>query len=297
MHQLLVGSLCHATRGFLYRLAERPLARYEESRLESAPALSALAIAELGSVPPYHLSKRELSKFLIDFACASSVLEGGTYSLLDTQALIDYGERSQGKPVADAFLVLNHKEAFEYLYEHLSFDAIYKVQDLLTSDHDLVELRDTPHFLPADERGKVREFAEVDIRFSTYLPPFRPGSGYLQDMLHKILQTAQTLAPVQAAFYLLTRIPYLQPFKDGNKRTSRAICNVPLLQAGLPPISFVDFAKQDYIISMLAFYELGDIRLAEQCFIAAYKKSIARLALSPRRAEQRSYRFRNAPGA
>ena len=83
--------------------------------------------------------------------------------------------------------------------------------------------------------------------------------------------------PVQAAFYLLTRIPYLQPFQDGNKRTSRAMCNVPLLQAGLPPISFVDFAKQDYIISMLAFYELGEVRLAERCFVAAYKKSIARL--------------------
>jgi Fic family protein len=85
------------------------------------------------------------------------------------------------------------------------------------------------------------------------------------------------LPPVQAAFYLLTRIPYLQPFQDGNKRTSRALCNVPLLQAGLPPISFVDFAKQDYIVSLLAFYELGDVRLAERCFVAAYKKSAARL--------------------
>lgn len=256
---------------------DRPLARYQESLLGAMPSLSESALVALDGIPAHSLSKRELSKFLIDFACASSVLEGGTYSLLDTQALIDYGERSQGKPLADAFLVLNHKEAFEYLYDHLDLASIYKVQDLLTNDHELAELRDAPHFLPADQRGKVREFSEVDIRFSTYLPPYRPGSGYLQDMLNRIIETSKTLSPVQAAFYLLTRIPYLQPFQDGNKRTSRAMCNVPLIQAGLPPISFVDFAKQDYIISMLAFYELGDIRLAEQCFVAAYKKSAARL--------------------
>lgn len=256
---------------------ERPIALYKEILLSPEPGLSDAAMADLGPLPAYAMNKRELSKFLIDFACASSLLEGGTYSLLDTQALIDYGEKSQGKPLADAFLVLNHKEAFEYLYDHLDLNAIYKVQDLLTNDHELSELKDAPHFLPAEQRGKVREFGEVDIRQSTYMPPFRPGSGYLQEMLNKILATSKQLSPVRAAFYLLTRIPYLQPFQDGNKRTSRAMCNVPLLQAALPPISFVDFAKQDYIVSMLAFYELGDIRLAERCFVAAYKKSAARL--------------------
>lgn len=272
------GDALAAIKAYMNRpYTERSIATYQESLLLPTPALSDVAMAELGTLPAYAMTKRELSKFLIDFACASSVLEGGTYSLLDTQALIDYGEKSAGKPLADAFLVLNHKEAFEYLYDHLDLQSICKVQDLLTSDHDLAELKDTPHFLPAEQRGKVREYGEVDIRLSTYLPPYRPGSAYLQEMLDRVLKTAQSLPPVQAAFYLLTRIPYLQPFQDGNKRTSRALCNVPLLQAGLPPISFVDFAKQDYIVSLLAFYELGDVRLAERCFVAAYKKSAARL--------------------
>lgn len=257
---------------------DRALARYREGLLDADPGLSQQSVQRFDVVTGYTLTRRELAKFLIDFSCASSVLEGGTYSLLDTQALIEYGEKSAGKPVEDAFLVLNHKEAFEYLHGNMSLDAIYKVHDLLTSDHDLSELKDTIHFLPQDERGVVREYADVDIRFSTYLPPFRPATGYLGDMLEKVLATAQGISnPVQASFYLLTRIAYLQPFRDGNKRTSRAMCNVPLVQAGMPPISFVDFGKQDYIISMLAFYELGDVRLAEQCFVQAYEKSISRL--------------------
>lgn len=257
---------------------QRAVAQYKELLLEPVPNLSAESLLDFDGLPPYKLDKRQLARFLIDFASASSALEGGTYTLLDTQALIEYGEKSAGKPLADAFLVLNHKEAFEYLYDHLHLDAIYQVHDLLTSDHDLPELQDTIHFLPKHQRGIVRAHGDIDIRLSTYMPPFRPGTDYLQKMLERILDTAKRISnPVQAAFYLLTRIPYLQPFQDGNKRTSRAMCNVPLISAGLPPISFVDFTKRDYIVAMLAFYELGDARLAERCFIDAYKKSIQRL--------------------
>lgn len=260
---------------------ERVLAPYREERLAPLPGLSDEAALKFRDIARYQLGKRELAKFLIDFACASSVLEGGTYSLLDTQALIEYGEKSPGKPLEDAFLVLNHKEAFEYLYDNMRLDAIYRVHDLLTSDHDLPALAGSRHFLPANERGVAREYAEIDIALSTYLPPFRPGAGYIARALERVLETADSIQdPVQAAFYLLTRIPYLQPFKDGNKRTSRAVCNVPLIRAGLPPISFVDFGKQDYIVSLLAFYELGDTRLAEHSFVEAYRKSITRLGIA-----------------
>ena len=259
---------------------ERVVASYREERLAPLPGLSDEAALKFRGIAKHPLDKRELGKFLIDFACASSVLEGGTYSLLDTQALIAYGEKSTGKPLEDAFLVLNHKEAFEYLHGNLRLDSIYRVHDLLTSDHGLPELAESRHFLPAEQRGVPREYAEIDIALSAYLPPFRPGTGYIAKALERVLETADSIQdPVQAAFYLLTRIPYLQPFKDGNKRTSRAICNVPLIRVGLPPISFVDFGKQDYIVSLLAFYELGDTRLAERCFVEAYTKSIARLGI------------------
>lgn len=268
-----------ALRAYFARLhTERPVARYREELLGAEPGLSLASAQRFDRVSGYSLTRRELGRFLVDFSCASSVLEGGTYTLLDTQALIEYGEKSAGKPLEDAFLVLNHKEAFEYLHGHMSLDSIYKVHELLTDDHGLPELKAAAHFLPKEDRGVAREFTDVDIRFSTYLPPFRPGTGYIKAMLEKVLETAAAMAnPVQASFYLLTRIAYLQPFKDGNKRTSRAMCNVPLVLAGMPPISFVDFGKQDYIVSMLAFYELGDPRLAEQCFVQAYEKSIARL--------------------
>lgn len=257
---------------------QRPLASYQEGLLQESPNLERQYLEQFSNLPNYQLDKREMAKFLIDFSCASSTLEGGTYSLLDTQVLIDYGEKAADKPLEDAVLVLNHKQAFEYLYNHMNLDSIFMVHDLFTNDHQHSELKNSRHFLTQEFRGKVREHNDIDIALSSYLPPFRPGTGYLEKMLNHIKNTANNIEnPIQAAFYLMMRIAYLQPFQDGNKRTSRAMCNVPLIQANLPPISFVDFDKKDYIVSMLAFYELGDTSLAQSCFVRAYHKSIARL--------------------
>lgn len=257
---------------------QRKFAPYRENQLAIEPGIAQDKLTTLSQANYQPLDKRHLSQFLVDFSCASSALEGSSYSLLDTQSLIEYGERSKDKPLKDAFLVLNHKEAFEYLYDHPQLDSIFKVHALLTNDHDLPELTESEHFLSKQDRGVPREYSDVNINASAYLPPFRPGAGYIVKMLDLILDRAtQIKDPIQSSFYLFTRLPYLQPFRDGNKRTSRAMCNVPLMQAGLPPISFVDFEKKDYITSTLAFYELGDTRLAGKCFVDAYRKSQERL--------------------
>lgn len=256
-------------------LADRPFAKYREELLEYHPSLEHFKLKPASGLK---IDKRDLVQFLVDFACASSALEGGTYSLLDTQALIEYGEKAEGKPISDAFLVLNHKNAFEYLYDHLALESIFEVHKRLTDDHGLPDLKGSAHFLESEQQGVVREYEEVRINTTTYSPPFRPGTGYLKKMLEYILATSTSIEdPIESAFYLLTRLPYLQPFADGNKRTSRAMCNVPLMLAGLPPISFMDFGKQDYIISMLSFYELGDTKFAAATFSSAYQKSCRRL--------------------
>ncbi|PPC84843.1 MAG: hypothetical protein CTY35_00540 [Methylotenera sp.] len=262
---------------------ERAVARYQESLLLHSQASHLLLEVnphlEILKSNAAHdkLDKREFVQFLIDFSCASSALEGGTYSQLDTQALIQYGEVAEGKSIEDAFLILNHKRALEYLYANLSLSSAVEVHRLMTDDHNLPELQGSIHFLNKEKMG-IREYDEVNIQTTTYHPPFRPGTGYIKKMFNQIIETAESIAdPVDSAFYLFSRIPYLQPFSDGNKRTARALCNVPLLRAGLPPISFIDFSKRDYIISMLSFYELGDTRYAEKTFAKSYLKSINRL--------------------
>jgi Fic family protein len=258
----------------------RPIAPFKEAMLAKSPnidpekALRLQALTGLSSV----LDKKFLSNFLIDFSWGSSVLEGGTYSDLDTQALILYGERNPDKSVEDALLVLNHKQAIEHLWSNRTLDVanICAMHGMLTNRHNMPEVEDSDHFLPSAQRGVPREYEDVNLGRSAYLPPFRPGSGYIKKALTEIVAVANDLPPVESAFYLMTRIPYLQAFANGNKHTARLAANLPLLTHGLLPISFVDFKRAQYIQGMAAFYELNNLQIIEATFINGYVRSIIR---------------------
>lgn len=258
----------------------RPAVGFHEEQLLPEPGIAPEKAARLRKLNAISrpLDRKFLADFLIDFSWASSLLEGGTYSAIDTQALIEYGQRNPEKPVEDALLILNHKNAIEYLWTHreLSPATLCKLQSLLTDRHGVAEAADSEHFLPDGQRGVPREYEEVRLGRSAYGPPFRPGTGYIGRALVQIVDTAAKLEPVAAALYLMTRLPYLQAFANGNKRTSRLAANLPLLAAGMLPISFVDFTKADYVLGMSAFYELGDIQIIERAFIQGYVRSIVR---------------------
>lgn len=258
----------------------RPTVGFQEQLLQATPGIDpdwADRLVRL-QTRARTLDRKFLADFLIDFSWASSVLEGSTYSSIDTQALVEYGERNPDKPVEDAVLILNHKNAIQFLWVHreLSTVNLCKIQALLTDDHGLTEVEASDHFLPPPQRGVPREYQDVRLGRSAYSPPFRPATGYIAKAFAQILETAATLPPVQAAFYLITRIPYLQVFSNGNKRTSRLAANLPLLQAELLPISFVDFRKAEYVLGMAAFYELGDTQVLQNVFIEGYVRSIIR---------------------
>jgi Fic family protein len=259
---------------------ERPAVGYREEQLLPVPSIAPEKAERLHKLNARSrpLDKKFLADFLIDFSWASSVLEGNTYSAIDTQALIEYGQRNPDKPVEDALLILNHKNAIEYLWQHreLSVETLCQLQSILTDRHGIVEAMDSDHFLPDEQRSVPREYEEVRLGRSAYSPPFRPGTGYVGKALEQIVDTAKTLDPIDAAFYLMTRIPYLQAFANGSKRTSRLAANLPLLSAEMLPISFVDFLKADYITGLSAFYELGDIQIIERAFIQGYVRSIVR---------------------
>jgi Fic family protein len=52
----------------------------------------------------------------------------------------------------------------------------------------------------------------------------------------------------------MTGVAYVQAFTDCNKRTGRVIANLPLLQASLPPLSFISVDKEAYTRGLLAYY-------------------------------------------
>lgn len=50
---------------------------------------------------------------------------------------------------------------------------------------------------------------------------------------------------------MLVHVPCLQPFANTNKRTSRLAANMPLFQANLCPLTFVDVPEAAYSRAIL----------------------------------------------
>jgi len=222
-----------------------------------------------GQQPAGTYARKVLGPLLIDLSWSSSRLEGNRYSLLATEELFKLGTAASD---LDAVMLLNHKAAIEFMVDAVpgygltaavirNLHAIL-MQDLLTDAAGL---------------GNIRRKV-VNIGDTTYVPAQAPL--LLEEMFERIVEKArQVKNPVEAAFFLWVNLAYLQPFEDGNKRTSRLSANIPLMLYNCAPLSFLDVEPQDYAYAMMGVYEHCDVALAADLFEQAYRRSIRKYAV------------------
>ena len=210
-----------------------------------------------------------LGRLLIDLSWNSSRLEGNTYSLLETKRLIELGETAIDKDVAEAQMIINHKEAIEYIVESADEERITSHE--ICSIHALLSenlLGD-----PAAS-GKVRTI-RVEIGGSTYLPLENPQ--VLQECFDLFVEKVNAITdPFEQSLFSLVQLSYLQAFQDVNKRTSRLLANVPLVRANLKPLAFTDVDQGAYVKALLGVYENTDVSLMRDLFLWAYNRSAQR---------------------
>ena len=59
--------------------------------------------------------KKIYKRLLLDLSWNSSRLEGNTYFLLETEKLLESGKEAPGKDHVKVQMILNHKEAIEFI--------------------------------------------------------------------------------------------------------------------------------------------------------------------------------------
>ena len=250
--------------------AYRPNDTYYLSPAERAH-LRQVGTPMIAEQPAGTYARQILNRLLIDLSWNSSRLEGNTYSLLDTRRLIDFGEEAEGKERLEAQMILNHKDAIEFLVgtaEEIGFNryTILNLHALLANN------------LLADPNaaGRLRHIG-VGIEGSTFHPLEMPQ--LVEECFNQILSTASAIAdPFEQAFFVMVQLPYLQPFDDVNKRVSRLSANIPLIKRNLSPLSFEGVPRPAYTSAVLGVYELNRIELLRDVFIWAYERSAARYA-------------------
>jgi Fic family protein len=66
-------------------------------------------------------------------------------------------------------------------------------------------------------------------------------------------------------------ISYVQPYADGNKRTSRMLTNAIFLAHDLYPLSYRSVNEDDFKKALILFYEQGSIYEIKKLFIEQIK--------------------------
>ena len=211
-------------------------------------------------------AQRISERLLVDLSWASSRMEGNTYSILETERLIRFGQEVSGKDRKEVVMILNHKEAIKYVIDNLG--------DISISRPDLFNI----HALLADGllvdpgmAGRLRRMP-VGISNSSY----RPLDDFItiEEEFDVLVEKAASIAdPFEQSFFLLVHIPYLQAFEDINKRTSRVSSNIPLLKADLAPMSFLTMDDAAYINGLIGIYEFNNVSLLREAYIDCYLAS------------------------
>jgi hypothetical protein len=233
--------------------------------------LAAVGGTHVAEQPVGTYARQILNRLLIDLSWNSSRLEGNTYSLLDTTRLIELGQEAEGKSRLEAQMILNHKDAIEFLVEG--------AEDIGFNRYTILNL----HALLANNLlgdpaapGRLRRMG-VGIEGSVFEPLGVPQ--LIDECFEQVLATASAIAdPFEQALFVMGQLPYLQPFDDVNKRVSRLAANIPLIKRNLSPLSFEDVPRDAYTEAMLGVYELNRVELLRDVFTWAYERSAERYA-------------------
>lgn len=277
------------------RPSTRESVRYDHSLLEAyvpnaTPYLRQSETSRLHAKCPPGTYKRdpagdrEMRRFMTDFAYASSKLEGVDYGLANTRSFFDDTANIGNMSPRDRQTLLNHFESTRFLLDGIHLPA--QEYDVALTGHDIRQLHSIlSHGLFRDTmlQGALRK-EPVKIEGSPYMPLANPQE--IERVFNLVMHKASKIKdPYEASMFLLVHLPYLQPFMDCNKRTARLACNIPLLRAGVLPVSWLDTNKDEFQLAVLAVYEKKETRLLAELFTAACTRSFENFTLTRMEAE------------
>ena len=232
----------------------------EKARLDAAHKNFMANMSTLSDVE----YRKEMERLGVDLSWKSSQIEGNTYSLLETERLLKEKETAQGKTKEEAMMLLNHKDALDFILDcpdylkEVSVRRIEDIHSILTKELGVgsglrkrrVGITGT-NYRPLDNEFQIREALEDTCRLI----------NAKEDVFEK-------------ALLALVLLSYIQPFTDGNKRTARICSNAILMAWGYCPISFRTVDSIDYKKAMLMFYEQNNIAAFKQIFIEQYEFAV-----------------------
>ncbi len=222
---------------------------FTETELQKLDKLQGQFLDNKGKLSEFEFNK-EMERLAIDLSWKSSQIEGNTYTLLETELLLKEKLTAKGKTKDDAVMLLNHKEAIDFIVGHtdyLSPLSFSRIEDI--------------HSILMKELGVKRNIrtGKVGISGTNYTPI--DNEFQIKDALYEMCKLINKKDSVfEKAFLTLILLSYIQPFVDGNKRTARIVSNAVLMAYKHCPLSFRTVDSLEYKKAMLVFYEQNNVQ-------------------------------------
>ncbi len=210
------------------------------------------------------LINKEFERIMIEFSWKSSAIEGNTYSLLSTEALIKENIVGKGKTKQETQMILNHKDAFneaiqnQKRFKKLNYSDIEYIHSVLTKKLEI---------------SKNIRNGIIGVTGTKYKP--LGNEHQIKEALEKMTALINKKDYFfEKAFLGLILISYIQAFEDGNKRTARMLSNAILLAHNSIPLSYRIVDIEEYKKAILLFYEINNVSYFKKIFIEQFKDAV-----------------------
>ena len=183
------------------------------------------------------------------FSTHSCAIEGNSFSVDDTRELKEkgLGMIPAGKTLFEAFEMLDHFEAYEYMVQNVQHPldkGLLKEINKRVTSHTLSYR--SPDAVPGEYT--TTDMAAGDTVFGDH-EELVARVPKLLESTERAICAASTHPMILAArfhgFY-----EYLHPFRDGNGRTGRLVSNYILLRLGHPLLVIPSECRQEYISAL-----------------------------------------------
>lgn len=196
------------------------------------------------------MDREEYTKYNeVLFSTHSCAIEGNSFSVDDTRELKEkgLGMIPAGKTLFEAFEMLDHFEAFEYVMQNTQRpldEALLKEINKRVTLHT-ISYR-SPEAIPGEYT--TTDMAAGDTVFGDHEQLIAKVPKLLEST-EKAIASA-TVHPMILAARFHGFYEYLHPFHDGNGRTGRLVSNYILLRSGHPLLIIPSEARQEYISAL-----------------------------------------------
>lgn len=248
------------TSHFQFDVLEPPYVElFKKSEIEQLEnATSIYRDNALGSDIATH--KKELMRFIVEFSWKTSQIEGNTYDLISTERLLLYGEKSSTNTEFETQMILNQKEALEFILNNIDLWEMPTLGSL-----------EMLHSIVGKNLGITKNLRKtiVGVTGTNYRP--LESEFQIRDALELLFKNISEAKNVyEKAMICIIGLSYIHPFVDGNKRTSRLLANAILLAQNYAPISYRSVDSRAYKEATLVFYEQNSVEPFKKLFIEQY---------------------------